>query len=91
LFLSWRHANKALQWHYCIEIVPDFKGLSVRQEDVELWMQSRNQLGHKVEVAEPAKLIVRFQDYQDAQFFYFSFRGAQATFRNMNDNEKPRQ
>lgn len=82
--------NEALQWHYCIEIVADFKSLAVLKDDVELWMESRNQPGHKVEVAAPAKLIVRFQDYQDAQFFYFSFKGARATFRNMNDNEKGR-
>jgi len=44
-------------------------------------MESRNQPGHKLEVAEPAKLIVRLQDYQDAQFFYFSFKEARATFR----------
>jgi hypothetical protein len=76
-------------WSYCIEIRSDFKGLAILQEDVAEWMKSRGDPGHRVEVTQPATLVVRFQSYQQAQFFYFSFRGATATFTNLNDNDEP--
>src|SRR5688572_11838108 len=35
-------------------------------------------------------MVVRFQDCQTAQHFYFSFKEARATFTHLNDNEKPK-
>jgi hypothetical protein len=73
-----------LEWHYSVEIQSDFKGLAVLKQDVRDWMERRGQPGHEVEVAQPATLVVRFQSYQMAQFFYFNFNGR---FVYLNDNK----
>ena len=73
-----------LEWHYSIEIQSDFNGLAVLKQDVKDWMEQRGAPGHRVEVEQPATLVVRFQSYQMAQFFYFNFSGR---FVYLNDNQ----
>jgi hypothetical protein len=52
----------------------DFKGLQVMRDDIAKYLR-RDQPKHAIAFERPARIIVRFEDEQDARRFYFTFDG----------------
>jgi hypothetical protein len=65
---------KRKRWVWAVELTNDFKGLQVMRDDVAKYPR-RDRPKHAIAFERPARIIVRFEDEQDARRFYFTFDG----------------